>query len=294
MILDNILINKELAQMSNRCGNTVEVVDLKNFYNDDLKVEYVYNSYGYRSEEFKSDNEILVLGCSQTFGVGLPQIYTWSNILSNFLEKKYSNLALPGDSIQGQTCKAFKYFEEFGNPKIIVGCFPLFRIDMPEIIDDKSIEIKTLIFEHDYIAPISKKPHALEYVIPKEATIFNSFMLLKILQQYCKTNNIIFIWDIWESSKFFEDFYDKNKNLSIFNNRVDDYTYKYIEGDNDKNGNLYYENKLLECHDEIKDHPLFKRASDSDNTFDKGHFGIHKNIHIAELFLSKYRKLKNV
>ena len=46
------------------------------YYSPDLYT-YDLNTHGYRSIEFSNDVEILTVGCSFTFGTGLPFEYTW-------------------------------------------------------------------------------------------------------------------------------------------------------------------------------------------------------------------------
>ena len=56
--------------------------------------------------------------------------------MSRYLKKSnknFINLALPGDSAAGQIRKAFSYFENYGNPQIIVAMFPLYRMEMPTV-----------------------------------------------------------------------------------------------------------------------------------------------------------------
>ena len=53
-------------------------------------ITYSYNSYGYRSQEFiKNGNyTVLSIGCSNTYGIGLPLEYTWPERFRIKLEEK--------------------------------------------------------------------------------------------------------------------------------------------------------------------------------------------------------------
>ena len=74
-------------------------------YNE-TDIVYEFNSHGYRGTEFtqRSELNILVIGCSYTFGTGLPYHDVYHQILANRLDettgKKTTvwNLALPGVS----------------------------------------------------------------------------------------------------------------------------------------------------------------------------------------------------
>jgi hypothetical protein len=59
----------------------------KEWYYYDKKIEYKYNSWGYRTKEFDDVNEdyILTFGCSFTEGIGLDYNDMWSTKLSKKL-----------------------------------------------------------------------------------------------------------------------------------------------------------------------------------------------------------------
>lgn len=59
-------------------------------------ITYKINSLGFRSEEFDQSPSILALGCSYTFGVGLPIKDTWPSILAAKLNLNFWNLGIPG------------------------------------------------------------------------------------------------------------------------------------------------------------------------------------------------------
>ena len=58
--------------------------------NWDIPIAYEFNSYGYRSVEFKqTDNfTIACFGCSWTFGIGVPLEYTWQHLLKEKITKE--------------------------------------------------------------------------------------------------------------------------------------------------------------------------------------------------------------
>lgn len=59
-------------------------------------ITYNVNSHGFRCEEFDNTPCIVALGCSYTFGVGLPLQDIWPTIVGNKLGLKVVNLAWPG------------------------------------------------------------------------------------------------------------------------------------------------------------------------------------------------------
>jgi len=59
---------------------------------------YKFNTNGFRCQEFNSSPCMLALGCSLTFGLGLPVEHTWPTLLANQLGLTCYNLGIPGAS----------------------------------------------------------------------------------------------------------------------------------------------------------------------------------------------------
>lgn len=71
----------------------------KNFNN--LDISYKFNQYGYRCDEFstKGKTNILILGCSIAFGVGIPKSFRFGEVFSKeFEDSVIWNLSWPGVS----------------------------------------------------------------------------------------------------------------------------------------------------------------------------------------------------
>lgn len=255
--------------------------------------EYTHNkinSLGYRGEQIDL-TDALILGCSQTFGYSLPHEYTWSHILCKNLGISYSNLAFPGSSLQSQVIDAFKYFKEYGNPKVIFACMPFSRIEMPMVDDnifyrgmmklkktknrfdvnvlDLSAQLKGLV-EPDSFA---KKPFDFDSIIPIEFACYYNEIFISMLEQYCRSNNIKLHWTYWECThNLFQDNVAKNhSNFFIFPSEslfAKNYIYKnkkYFEKDSIfKNDNLFY----------------FAE--------DRLHWGIYQNLCIADYMEKEY------
>ena len=120
----------------------------------------------------------------------------------------------------------------------------------------------------------SKAPHDPEKILPEEYALYFLHVYIYMLEQYCKTNNIIFIWNVWEHE--YCDVYEKTKKYetSVFNN------YLHI--------NSHFDNLFaMDCHSEYKTHKLFDYAADSQ------HWGIHKHIHLfEEIYKNLQEKIK--
>lgn len=264
---------------------------------DRIDILYNHNSYGYRCEEFNGQ-EVLILGCSYTRGDGLPLDLTWPYMIANKMNKPYINLAKGGDGMQAQVFKAFQFFREFYNPKYIFGLFPLTRLEMPYVKDIFAVDknpkitdidgkyIQNVFISNTKIEKFSKLPHSIDEVLPEEAAIFYNLMFIKMLDQYCKSNNIKFLWTVYNDLEYKGD----NSQL-LFKMNLDSY---FVDP------SLNWSDKPIKhdsCHLDLSNHKLFYYAADSSeheldlsNRPNKiyssahltGHWGFHKHIHLAD------------
>lgn len=89
----------------------------------DVDISYDFNSYGFRCDEFTSDNNIVFLGCSHTLGVGLPLENTFAYNVSKSLNLKMCNLGKGGGALD--TCFRLAYYWlNILQPKIVVCQMP--------------------------------------------------------------------------------------------------------------------------------------------------------------------------
>lgn len=278
-------------------SNYVENIQYK-----DLSIEFASNNLGYRGRyDIEGNEDVLILGCSQTFGTGLPLECTWGDIFAQKINKKYALLAQEGDSIQAQVYKAFKYFEEFGNPKIIVGVFPLVRLEYPLIpskLKGKQNDVKNYpcivqSFGHRGDAiPLSVAPHHLDEILPREFYTFYNFVFIQMLEQYCKSNNILLIWNCYEDAGFID--YVKINIPKLLKNYLHiNYTdvlpkYSHTWDPTPFNANEFGLEFLDLNHDDYKYKSLYYRAADFNPGKNSGHWGVYTNRYLAEHFYLEY------
>ncbi len=158
------------------------------------------NSFGFRSDEFKTDQDglhILFLGCSYTWGTGLYIDEVWSKILYNRVSNEtktsgFFNLGVPGDSIYSSINNAFKYFKHFGNPSVI-----FFNVQ----------DIGRF-----YAEDKNKKVLHRSNLDSNKVLDLTSYQNYYALDQYCRSNNITLISFTWylghdpHPLKYFESF----------------------------------------------------------------------------------------
>jgi hypothetical protein len=279
---------------------------------------YLLNSKGYRSDEFLETRDMVFAGCSQTFGDGLLNNAIWGNILSEKMNLKSYNLGLGGISTQFIVQNLIGFFKEYGNPKFLFCLFPEFtRFQMKskiefmksfydEVNESGRKDYPVMQFlSTDKNPKYSKAPHIAENIIPEEFTFSISIDYIRMLEFYCKANNIVLRWGTWNN---YQDEYI-NKNIS----KMDFENYVYlgmIKWEQDRsNGKRYFHadgntcrdldkecTSYDDCHEEIKVKfgKIFDMAMDLDIKNKKsGHLPAHVQTHIAEDFERSLNNDKN-
>jgi hypothetical protein len=81
-----------------------------------LPVSYRINSSGFRGDDFIQHPDIMALGCSITFGVGMPEHLLWHSLLGNYT---VANVSKPGAS--ADTCyRLAQYWIPVLKPKRLI------------------------------------------------------------------------------------------------------------------------------------------------------------------------------
>lgn len=259
----------------------------------DQSNSYLINSFGFRGKEFNKDSELLFAGCSFTFGLGLPEEEIWGSHVANALGMQYSNLGLPGDSVVGIVSNIYKYFEEYGNPKILLCLFPdfyrfLIPVNFDTLITKHTREggnmLSGLHIFYQQTEDYSKKPHYAENVFSPDLAFFYSYQYIRMLEKYCKEAGILFLWSTWS-----ETLYD----LIIQQNNISE-NFVYLKSNRwIRQGSI--DVYLDECtaHDHLKE--LYPNNFDRSTDIEDGdfynkrsyHSGVHKHRHWAEGFMEK-------
>ena len=98
--------------------------ELEQFGLVDQEFTYTFNTHGFRSEEFNTEDSIVFLGASDTLGTGMPLEDTWTYLVAKELGLRRYNLGQGG----GSGCTSFRlasYWLEHLNPKVVVYMSPL-------------------------------------------------------------------------------------------------------------------------------------------------------------------------
>lgn len=249
---------------------------------------------GFRITEPINSPDILAVGCSQTWGVGVPDHALWPAVLANKTSKSYFNLGVPGVSIMHLVLLAINYIEKYGNPEYVVALWPdIRRIFIPidaevnsvsidtwseDIGENPRIDIQDVHFPHnrfgsnDYIAKFSKKPHVIHEVISYSIPFVYSIHYLRFFEEYCKLKNIKLISSTWDGETAV---LVKELGLDSF------YFLDWLHYDKAPNHEIY----ISDCHPSMEDvygMNWFRGADHTDENM--GHIGIHEHLDYAEMF----------
>jgi hypothetical protein len=259
----------------------------------DPKTEYRTNSFGFRDDHWEGPAEIVALGCSNTYGVGVPVKGSWPKILQDMVNKEVRNLSQPGISINELVYQLFAYCKKFGNPKFIFCLFPdPFRIKLPtneNLINALSTSFPqgfgniNLNLQND--AKISnrpkylKKPYLYDDIVPMELPLYFSMKSIHMLEQYCKSNKINLVWSSW------------HKDFQETMIEVKDNPFNYFY--QNESFNTYYKINS-NCHKDYDEtlNEYFDSGLDIEDSLSIPHPGVHRHIHIAEAFYEKYGELQ--
>jgi hypothetical protein len=259
---------------------------------------YKLNSDGFRSVEFSEKPNVLTLGCSCTFGTGLPEKLTWPSQLQGLLGDNYlvGNLGDHGSSIMKAVSHFFLYIKKYNYlPEYLLCNFPDF--ERFYFINDYLDKMNNKYWVNDNLKTKDKAPFNWEKIIPVQWINWSNLDHIKMLEQFCYFTGIKMVWTSWSNNiepsldeclnqEFM--FYKKDPTKIIFGSQFEfgDFnrtTLKDLENVYKMDG---YDEIL--CHQEIKDKnsEVFHHAYDHGNVEPPfaPHPGSHKNAHWADFF----------
>lgn len=163
------------------------------------------NSHHFRSQEFyklnKDKTNILVAGCSETFGWEIEYKYTWPVILNEYMGNHFDtelfSVAYPGSSIHANIRNIYAFIHNYGNPDYII----MYLADSLRNI----FCYKGNLFNvhHNYYMKESVKYTKL---FSHENQMLSFSTMLNGLEKYCQAAGIKLLWSTWspEDFRFFE------------------------------------------------------------------------------------------
>ena len=267
---------------------------------------YEINRYGLRGE-IDDNSNVIASGCSITFGIGVPELARWSNLLSNKINKNVTNLGIEGASIKSICIDLIKYCTNKKMPKEIFCFFPGFfrntivldkEFYRPSKEESYALDYLSLAYSipdianyKNFVVMTSKDREYTKNLISPHQLILDSVNFIYILESFCLTNNIKLYWTTWDvhSNLVMEQLLNikdfKLKNFTPF------FPFKEVEGIGS-----FVERTCNSDHDsEFKDHICWKVGSDyaiidSKIIRSHAHPGIHTHTHVAEIFYNLYNQ----
>lgn len=288
--------------------NKLKTPNLKIIYHS-LETPYLLNSFDFRSEDFENNTELLFSGCSFTFGVGIPEDKLWTQIVAKNMNLKHQNIAVPGTSPILIASNFFEYCRIYGNPKIFVCLFPdfyrTFRVKnfkygykkyQKKQDDFENIKLNSKEYYEDItlIEPNSKNlpkivkfPTPIEDIMQPDTAYMLNMIAINLIEQYCRSNNIKFIWSTWRRQNAWAFNKIKEKYANRLEGFIDIKNDDWIFNDKTLTDTHILEQKNIFCHKNLmeEDNDLFYVGFDIASGNNDAHWGSHRHQHVAEEFI---------
>jgi hypothetical protein len=271
--------------------------------------KYEINSLGLRGK-VDENAEILVSGCSVTFGIGVPESARWTDLLSKKTNKSVMNIGNPGASVQTICNDIIRYCMNNKMPKEIFCLMPDFFRSMVVVdkefykskVDRNLGQInglqlmfcgpKVISYDEETAFMVEMKDQKyIEDSISPHQLIFNSINSLYILESFCLSNNIKLHWTTLHTTSFLI----MKKLMKVKNFKLKNYSPLLLK-DKPESPNLYIKDICNSDHDsEFKDSPCWHEGSDYVVVDYKrkpysAHPGIHFHHHVADFFYDLHKK----
>lgn len=285
-------------------------------YEDDIFHESSYPigetlRSGLNFPDIQKQSDIVFLGCSITYGQGVPEGLSWTSFIKEQTNMTCNNLSGPGRSVQWTINNFFSYVHKFGNPKIVLALFPEFsRINMSstknmksKYLDFNNFSENLMVyryplyefFEDQDAIKYFKLPLIAEHVTSRYLGFDLSMQYIKMLELYCNSNGIKLLWGTWDDWQ--NNWLSNNIFKTEFKNFIDTKTSGWHNRQEDMNYDILCSLKhdkqdlcstQLVCHKKEKEiyGVNFFKTSDFVEGIKNSHWGVHRHIHTAELFLN--------
>jgi hypothetical protein len=273
--------------------------------------DYYLNNLKFRDKrdwEKEKPAEIIALGCSNTFGLAIPQEYTWPSILESLTKKTVANLGVIGAGAEQILSSFLLYLDTVGTPKYVFACFPdhlryshiadgFFCSLDPAYSNNKTQKVISYLRTSDYITgdinikdKIIKLPMDPKYTISTQESLSQYISSIYVIEKICKFLNIEFYWGTWniETQKLFLNNFFLDKEFCLDKkNHVEEIKSNMTTSSSSNEENNYHLNDCKSSHS--IDKKEFEKHRDEMWIIgsDRNHLGIHWQYHTAENFIKK-------
>ncbi len=271
---------------------------------------YERNSFGFRSDEFIDNPDILFAGDSFVFGTGIPLKYLWSNLIAKEKGVSHQNLGSPGGSVFIIVSNIFEYCRMYGNPKTLLCIFPDFyrftrtknynygynkydnnRFKKDQLTDTNYWDNIQHVRPEGMGPKVVKLPTEIENILAPDNAYFLSMTMINLLEQYCKSSGINLLWTTWQEghSRSIQKIQDRNSyGLSGFID-IENYNWEWDLNLEDMKCTYSLDK---ECHRDLKneDPTRFDIGFDAESGLGEAHWGSHRHQHVADIFTDAIAK----
>jgi hypothetical protein len=279
--------------------------------------DYYINNLQFRDKvdwEKGKPAKIIALGCSNTYGIGVPQEYTWPSIVESITKKTVANLGTLGASAEKILESFLLYLDTVGNPEYVLACFPEY-LRYSHILDGifysipsnygnrtEAFQAISNIRSSDHYTgeihirdKIVKLPADPRYIIPAQESLRQYINSIYIIEKICKFLNIKFYWGTWsiETQNMFLDNFFLNEDFCL---NIENHVEKIKSGiSSGENFEKPFYSILVKCQlthsiseENFKKYQngMWKIGSDEQ------HLGIHWQYHTAESFIEKIKGIQ--
>lgn len=163
-------------------------------------ISYVFNSDGYRCDELQQ-SDLLVIGCSYTFGVGLPVDQTWGYDLATTMGSPYINIAWPGAGAK-YMARAIGKVLGVVKPKKVVALMP-YNYRMELCLSDDRIAVFTKTAGMVNLLPPRDKDRMNAFIMysTKKQEDFELLTAVSQINHMCGLVGADFLWSDWTYSE---------------------------------------------------------------------------------------------
>lgn len=165
------------------------------------KITYRFNSDGFRCKDFdlSANDNVMFVGCSLTFGLGINEKDRWTDIVSESLNLKCCNFGTVGGSADTSFRFTYGWIEKIQPKLLVLRVPPGVRI---ELINDDSME--NIMFYNK-----KKDPFLRQWFVNENNINLNIAKNILAMQYLCDRNSVKFVVD----KDFDPDFEDLARDL---------------------------------------------------------------------------------
>lgn len=175
-------------------------------------ISYNFNSDGYRCDEL-GESDFLFLGCSYTFGVGLPVDDCWAKIVADASGVPYQNVSWPGAGSQYMLRTTSKVISKV-KPKVIMALMPYnFRMEL--VNSDGSLGVFTKTAGMINLLPPKDRDRMNAYMMftTKEQEDFMLLSNMMAIEALATAYGSRLIWSDWTYSEPRSEYYTEHAKL---------------------------------------------------------------------------------